>query len=46
MLVRFYLGNPKSGGTQIGSDIIIPSIGSNGRATVTTTMEYDRAYGE
>ncbi|MEW6419741.1 MAG: CARDB domain-containing protein, partial [Nitrospirota bacterium] len=36
VLVRFYLGDPKAGGTKIGSDITIPSIGSNGSVTVTT----------
>jgi subtilase family serine protease/prenyltransferase beta subunit len=35
--VRFYLGDPDSGGTQIGTDIVIPEISSRGTATVSTT---------
>jgi subtilase family serine protease len=34
VVVRFYLGDPASGGTKIGSDVIVPSLGS---ATVSTT---------
>lgn len=37
--VRFYLGNPYSGGTQIGSDSIIPEISSYGVAAVSTTWD-------
>ncbi len=28
VVVRFYLGDPASGGTKIGSDVIVPSLGS------------------
>jgi subtilase family serine protease/squalene cyclase len=35
VIVRFHLGDPASGGIQIGSDIIIPEILSNGTANVS-----------
>lgn len=35
--VRFYLGDPDSGGSQIGSDINIPSVPARGMANISTT---------
>jgi subtilase family serine protease len=37
VLVRLYTGNPAAGGTQIGSDRIVPTIAAGGTATLKTT---------
>jgi len=37
VLVRLYAGNPSSGGKQIGSDQIVPSIAAGGATTLSTT---------
>ncbi|MBM4136118.1 MAG: hypothetical protein FJ241_04720 [Nitrospira sp.] len=39
VLVRFYLGDPDSGGIQIGSDITIPSISARNVEIVNTTWD-------
>lgn len=37
ILVRFYLGDPDAGGTQIGQDVNIPSIQPRATAAISTT---------
>jgi len=39
VLVRFYLGDPDSGGSQIGNDINISSISARGTANISTTWD-------
>ena len=36
VVVRFYLGDPAAGGTQIGSDIILPAVPAGSTAAVST----------
>ncbi len=40
VIVRFYLGDPASGGTQIGTDQIIPfiTLGSSAQASITASF--------
>ncbi|MFZ3136726.1 MAG: CARDB domain-containing protein [Thermodesulfovibrionales bacterium] len=45
VLVRFYLGDPKLGGTQIGSDIVIPSIQSVGSSAANISWTIPTATG-
>ncbi len=40
IIVRFYLGDPSSGGIQIGSDQIIPSLSVNSSAQVSITASF------
>jgi len=39
VLVRFYLGDPDSGGSQVGSDITIPSILARASASISTQWD-------
>jgi len=43
--VRFYLGDPKSGGIQIGNDIVIPEISAMGSVVVNTTWDTTYHFG-
>jgi len=40
VLVRFYLGDPNAGGTQIGTDQTIPSLTPNSSAPVSVTASF------
>ena len=40
IIVRFYLGDPSAGGTQIGSDQIIPSLSVNSSSQVSITQSF------
>jgi subtilase family serine protease len=40
ILVRFFLGDPASGGTQIGADQIIPSLAPNSSTPVSVTASF------